>query len=72
MFLIIGWGPYAYFAVWAVYTDSPNVSMLAVTLPALFAKGATSLYPLPYILASERFRVAYSGGKDLCDQQKTK
>ncbi|XP_062586902.1 visual pigment-like receptor peropsin [Saccostrea cucullata] len=58
----IGWGPYGYFAVWSQHTQITSISMLAVTLPPLFAKGSTIFYIIPYLVASNRFRDAVVGG----------
>lgn len=41
---------------------STSVSMLAVTLPPLFAKASASLYIVPYLAASDHFREAIVGG----------
>lgn len=61
VFATIGWGPYGYFAIWTALTDLKSVTMLASTLPPLFAKGSVSLYPIPFLVASDRFREACVG-----------
>lgn len=58
----VGWGPYGYFGIWSQRTKSTSVSMLAVTLPPLFAKASASLYIVPYLAASDHFREAIVGG----------
>lgn len=61
IFALVGWGPYGYFAMWTAFSDLKSVTMLASTLPPLFAKGATCLYPIPFLVASDRFREACVG-----------
>lgn len=58
----VGWGPYGYFGIWSQRTKITSVSMLAVTLPPLFAKASASLYIVPYLAASDHFREAIVGG----------
>nr|XP_022317074.1 visual pigment-like receptor peropsin [Crassostrea virginica] len=62
MFVGIGWGPYGYFGVWSQHTKTTSISMLAVTLPPLFAKASASFYIIPYLVTSDRFRDAVLGG----------
>lgn len=58
----VGWGPYGYFGIWSQRTKITSISMLAVTLPPLFAKASASLYIVPYLAASDHFREAIVGG----------
>ncbi|VDH92778.1 visual pigment-like receptor peropsin [Mytilus galloprovincialis] len=62
VFVIIGWGPYGMFMCWSMITDSTEVSSLAASLPPLFAKGCTALYPIGYLLSSEKIRDGVLGG----------
>ncbi|CAC5366730.1 RRH [Mytilus coruscus] len=62
VFVIIGWGPYGMFMCWSLITDATEVSMLAASLPPLFAKGCTVLYPIGYLLSSEKIRNGVLGG----------
>ncbi|KAL5018417.1 hypothetical protein ScPMuIL_004139 [Solemya velum] len=59
LFVSLGFGPFAYYAMWSVYKKNPEVSMLAETIPPIMAKMSTILYPLAYQLGSSKFRSAY-------------
>ncbi|KAK3090725.1 hypothetical protein FSP39_014106 [Pinctada imbricata] len=61
MIAAVGWGPYAYFAVWTLASDIKSISMLAASCPPLFAKASASLYAIPYLVAAEQFRERFCG-----------
>ncbi|XP_060075352.1 visual pigment-like receptor peropsin [Ylistrum balloti] len=61
LIMSIGFGPYAILGLWASLTDSTSVSTLAIIIPSLACKASSCLYPIPYIVASDKFRAAYLG-----------
>ena len=67
---VIGWGPYSLLMCWSLVTDATEVTMIAATLPPLFAKGCTALYPIGYLLTSDKIRDFMFGG--FCQEEKKK
>jgi hypothetical protein len=55
---------------WSLVTDATEVTMIAATLPPLFAKGCTALYPIGYLLTSDKIRDFMFGG--FCQEEEKK
>lgn len=69
---IVAWGPYGMIMGWSMVSSSTELSMLAASLPPLFAKGGTSLYPFGYLLASSKIRESMLGGFQEEEEKKGK
>nr|WKW95585.1 peropsin [Lottia peitaihoensis] len=61
MLALLGWGPYCFICIWALFADTTQVSMLAAVIPPLAAKTMVLLYPVAYCQGNKRFKNAFLG-----------
>ncbi|XP_067673136.1 visual pigment-like receptor peropsin [Haliotis asinina] len=59
LFTVIGWGPFAFLCLWALFSAPVQVSMIAACIPPLACKSMVLMYPFSYIVANERFRNSF-------------
>ncbi|XP_072165289.1 visual pigment-like receptor peropsin [Diadema setosum] len=63
----VAWTPYAVVSLVAIFAGSDFLSVTAMTLPSLFAKGSVLLNPIIYAVTSRVFRASFRNmAKSLC------
>ncbi|XP_045162043.2 visual pigment-like receptor peropsin [Mercenaria mercenaria] len=68
-----GFAPYGFFAIWALFNHGSEMTMLASVIPPVAAKLSTVFYPVPYIVASKKFREAFAARTiGICYEKKDK
>nr|CAG4719774.1 Retinochrome [Leptochiton asellus] len=69
---LIGWAPYAYIVVWAVFNDASSTTTVMAVLPPLMAKASTMVYPFAYMARSSHFRKAMFMALGFAGEEKKK
>lgn len=69
----IGFAPYGFFALWALFNHGSQMTMLASVIPPVVAKLSTAIYPVVYIVASKSFRAEFAARTiGICYDKKAK